>query len=147
MKGGWDSSLGKVPSQYRIDQGIERSSNIKKSDVGAGEFKKALDRFGSADGATTLKPIIPEAQQIGVRFSNHAVERMVHRGIRFAPEDLERLNQAVQKAESKGARDTLVLMRDSALIVSIKNKTVVTVMDKSSLKENVFTNIDSTVVI
>jgi flagellar operon protein len=71
----------------------------------------------------------------------------MHRGIRFAPEDLEKLNQAVQKAESKGARDTLVLMNDSALIVSVKNKTVVTVMDKTGLKENVFTNIDSTVVI
>ncbi|MEN0057740.1 MAG: hypothetical protein AAGB31_02805 [Bdellovibrio sp.] len=29
----------------------------------------------------------------------------------------------------------------------MKNNTVVTVMDKNALKENVFTNIDSTVVI
>ncbi len=81
-----------------------------------------------------------------VKFSNHAVERMQTRGISFNKADLERLNEAVTKAANKGSKDTLVLMNDSALIVSVKNKTVVTVMDKMALKENVFTNIDSTIV-
>lgn len=82
----------------------------------------------------------------GVKFSNHAVERMQTRGIKFSPDDVSRLNDAVSRAAAKGSKDTLVLMNDSALIVSVKNKTVVTVMDKSALKENVFTNIDSTIV-
>lgn len=82
----------------------------------------------------------------GVKFSNHAVERMQTRGISFDKADLERLNEAVNRAAGKGSKDTLVLMNDSALIVSVKNKTVVTVMDKTALKENVFTNIDSTIV-
>lgn len=81
-----------------------------------------------------------------VKFSNHAVERMQSRGISFNKGDLERLNQAVDKASAKGSKDTLVLMNDAALIVSVKNKTVVTVMDQAALKENVFTNIDSTIV-
>ncbi len=81
-----------------------------------------------------------------VKFSNHAVERMQTRGISFNKADMERLNDAVNRAASKGSKDTLVLMNDSALIVSVKNKTVVTVMDKNALKENVFTNIDSTIV-
>ncbi|MEZ0392299.1 MAG: TIGR02530 family flagellar biosynthesis protein [Pseudobdellovibrionaceae bacterium] len=81
-----------------------------------------------------------------VKFSNHAVERMQTRGISFNKGDLERLNEAVSRAAAKGSKDTLVLMNDSALIVSVKNKTVVTVMDKTALKENVFTNIDSTIV-
>ncbi|MGZ5279739.1 MAG: TIGR02530 family flagellar biosynthesis protein [Pseudobdellovibrionaceae bacterium] len=81
-----------------------------------------------------------------VKFSNHAVERMQTRGISFNKADMERLNEAVSRAASKGSKDTLVLMNDSALIVSVKNKTVVTVMDKAALKENVFTNIDSTIV-
>ena len=84
----------------------------------------------------------PEA----LKFSNHAVERMQTRGISFNKADLERLNEAVGRAAAKGSKDTLVLMNDSALIVSVKNKTVVTVMDKTALKENVFTNIDSTIV-
>jgi flagellar operon protein len=81
-----------------------------------------------------------------VKFSNHAVERMQTRGISFDKADMERLNEAVSRAAAKGSKDTLVLMNDSALIVSVKNKTVVTVMDKAALKENVFTNIDSTIV-
>jgi flagellar operon protein len=81
-----------------------------------------------------------------LKFSNHAVERMQTRGIRFSPEDMTRLNDAVNRAAAKGSKDSLILMKDSALIVSVKNKTVVTVMDKNALKENVFTNIDSTIV-
>ena len=82
----------------------------------------------------------------GVKFSNHAVERMQTRGIAFNKADMDKLNDAVSRAASKGSKDTLVLMNDAALIVSVKNKTVVTVMDKAALKENVFTNIDSTIV-
>lgn len=82
-----------------------------------------------------------------VKFSNHALDRMRTRGITFTPDDVNRLNEAVNKAAAKGSKDSLVLMNDSALIVSVKNKTVVTVMDKTALKENVFTNIDSTVVL
>ena len=81
-----------------------------------------------------------------VKFSNHAIERMMSRGIQFNKDAMNRLNEAVQRAASKGSKDSLILMNDSALIVSVKNKTVVTVMDKNALKENVFTNIDSTIV-
>ena len=99
------------------------------------------------------QPTAPKAPAAGglpgpgeLKFSNHAVDRMVSRGIQFTPEDIGRINDAVAKAASKGSKDSLVLINDSALIVSVKNKTVVTVMDKASMKENVFTNIDSTIV-
>lgn len=82
-----------------------------------------------------------------LKFSNHAIERMQSRGIRFTGEDMKKLDSAVEKAAQKGSKDTLVLINDAALIVNIKNRTVVTAMDKSLMKENVFTNIDSTVVI
>ena len=38
-------------------------------------------------------------------------------------------------------------MDDLAAIVSVKNRTVVTVLDANSNTENIFTNIDSTVVV
>lgn len=93
-----------------------------------------------------MKPTAQAKMPEAVKFSNHAVERMQTRGISFNQNDLGRLTEAVNKAAAKGSKDTLVLMNDSALIVSVKNKTVVTVMDKTALKENVFTNIDSTIV-
>ena len=56
------------------------------------------------------------------------------------------LQQAIDVARKKGARDSLVLMGDLALVVSVKNNTVITAVDEGSTKENVFTNIDSAVI-
>jgi flagellar operon protein len=116
-------------------------------------FRDTMDRLGSlqspvnpkAPGAATSAANGMNAKD-GVKFSNHAIERMKTRGITFTPEDMTRLSDAVGKAAAKGSKDSLILMNDSALIVSVKNNTVVTVMDKNALKENVFTNIDSTIV-
>jgi len=82
-----------------------------------------------------------------LKFSQHAVDRMRSRGVMYSPEQLQKIEGAVTKAASKGSKETLVLTDNSALVVSVKNKTVITVMDKNALKDNVFTNIDSTVVI
>lgn len=82
-----------------------------------------------------------------LNFSGHAVDRMVSRGIRLQSTDIKKLEDAVDKAQQKGSRETLVLMGDNAFIVNIKNRTVVTAMDRTMMKENVFTNIDSTVVL
>lgn len=119
-------------------------------------FKETLDKAGNV-GSTAptagisnfdLKKEIPKLTDAdsGIKFSNHAIDRMRSRGISFKPEDMSKLNEAVDRAASKGSKDSLILMNDSALIVSVKNRTVVTVMDKTALKENVFTNIDSTIV-
>lgn len=119
-----------------------------KVDDGMGvSFKDTLAQQISGSMPTpSARPGMGPNAMDGVKFSNHAVERMQTRGIRFTPEDMGRLNDAVGRAAAKGSKDSLILMNDSALIVSVKNKTVVTVMDKTALKENVFTNIDSTIV-
>ena len=62
------------------------------------------------------------------------------------PNELERLRGAVERAEEKGARDTLVLVEDKAFVVSVKNKTVITALSGAAIKEGVFTKIDSAVV-
>jgi len=107
-------------------------------------FKDALgslSRTQPSDGSQ----INPTSEII--KFSNHAIERMRMRGIRYSSEQMQKIESAVQKAQDKGARETLLLAEDSAMIVNVPNRTVVTVMDKNALKENVFTNIDSTVMI
>lgn len=60
---------------------------------------------------------------------------------------MAKLHTAIEKASNKGARESLILMDDLALVVSIKNKTVITAIDGANIKENVFTNIDSAVII
>ncbi|WP_281887627.1 TIGR02530 family flagellar biosynthesis protein [Paenibacillus sp. YYML68] len=82
-----------------------------------------------------------------LRFSHHAEERLRQRGIHFKPEQLAKLNHAIDKAATKGAKDSLMLINDTALIVNIKNRTVVTAMDQASMKDNVFTQIDSAMII
>jgi len=87
-----------------------------------------------------------QIDQQGVKFSKHAVDRMNNRGIQFSPNQMQRIEQAVSQVGAKGGKDSLVMIDDTALVVSVKNETVVTVVDKSQLKNNVFTKIDSAVI-
>lgn len=83
----------------------------------------------------------------GVKFSQHAQDRLKARNISFSANDLANLEGAVDSVAKKGGKESLVMMGDAALVVSIKNRTVVTAMDKSQMQGNVFTNIDSAVII
>ena len=85
-------------------------------------------------------------QETGITFSAHAMERLNERGITLDGKNIDRLSGAVSRAEEKGASDSLILVDDLAFIVSIKNHTVVTAMTGDNIKDNVFTNIDSTVI-
>lgn len=86
-------------------------------------------------------------QQTEVKFSAHALKRLEERQIKLNSKDMALLKDAVNRAETKGAKESLILMDQLALIVSVKNRTVITAVDGDSLKENVFTNIDSAVIV
>ncbi|MCH9023746.1 MAG: flagellar protein [candidate division Zixibacteria bacterium] len=81
-----------------------------------------------------------------IQFSKHAEARIYSRGIKMDAETVGRLVKAIEKAGEKGARETLILDKDSAYVVSVKNKTVITVFDKDSLRQGVVTAIDSAVI-
>ncbi len=81
-----------------------------------------------------------------VRFSKHAAIRLDDRNIELSSEQLNRLNEGTQKANAKGINESLVLVDELAFIVNIKNNTVITAMDQSEARENVFTNIDGAVI-
>ncbi len=83
----------------------------------------------------------------GVKFSQHAQDRLRARNITFSAADLASLEGAVNSVAQKGGKESLVMMGDSALVVSVRNRTVVTALDKSQMRGNVFTNIDSAVII
>lgn len=89
--------------------------------------------------------VLDKQLQQSVQFSRHAQQRMQQRGINFSPQQVERLEQAVSQVNAKGGRDSLVMLDETALVVSVKNNTVVTVADKEQLKQNVFTKIDSAI--
>lgn len=83
----------------------------------------------------------------GLQFSKHAQERVMQRGIDVTPELMEELNDAVKKADAKGAKDVVIFDSINAFIVNVPNKTVVTTMTGSEMRNNVFTNIDSAVIL
>lgn len=80
-----------------------------------------------------------------VQFSKHAARRVEERGINMTDNLLSDLNQAVQKARDKGARDVVIIGESGAFIVNVPNNVVVTTMSGTEMKENIFTNIDSAV--
>lgn len=80
-----------------------------------------------------------------IKFSGHAVKRLETRDIQLDDVALQNLQNAVDQAEAKGSKDSLVMMNDVAYIVNIPNKTVVTAMKLSERSDQVFTNIDSVV--
>jgi flagellar operon protein len=80
-----------------------------------------------------------------VKFSSHALKRLEERQIQLSDDQMQKISFAVEKAELKGAKDSLVMMDSTAFIVNIPNKTVITALPIAESKENVFTNIDSVV--
>lgn len=111
--------------------------------VGKPQSKPAVKPEGSGQ----FNQVLDQAQKKqDIRFSAHAQQRMNARGIQYTQGQIERLNQAVSQVDAKGGRDSLVMLDETALVVSVKNETVVTVVDRENLKQNVFTNIDSAVI-
>jgi flagellar operon protein len=81
-----------------------------------------------------------------LRFSGHALQRIQHRGITLDEATMSRLDGGVQRAAAKGSRDSLVLVDETAFVVSVPNRTVITAVDREHMREQVFTNIDSAVI-
>jgi flagellar operon protein len=82
-----------------------------------------------------------------LKVSGHANTRLQSRNIQLGEGEWSRVLDGVQRAAAKGSKESLVLIDDVALVVSVKNRTVITAVDKAHLKENVFTNIDSAVIV
>ena len=80
-----------------------------------------------------------------LKFSSHAAKRIEARNIELDEGTINKLQTAVEKAEAKGSKDSLVMLDDNVFIINIPNRTVITALAKSDSKENIFTNIDSVV--
>ncbi|HEB84448.1 MAG TPA: hypothetical protein ENI92_05545 [Bacteroidetes bacterium] len=82
-----------------------------------------------------------------VTVSAHAAQRLLQRGITLDQADLAKIDEALDRASEKGAKESLFVLRDLALVVSVPNRTVITALHGDSAKENVFTQIDSAVLL
>lgn len=82
-----------------------------------------------------------------LKISKHANERLIERNISISDEEWQVVTDKVFEARSKGVNQPLVLMEQAALIVSAKNATVITAMERTKAKNQLFTNIDGTIVL
>lgn len=82
-----------------------------------------------------------------LKISKHARERIEERNIQISQEEWKMVTDKVLEARLKGVNQPLVLMDQAALVVSAKNETVITAMDIGEAKQQLFTNIDGTIVL
>ena len=121
-------NLHRIPSQPLIRHGqpIKTVQNPKQS---------FLEHLNNATKPTELK------------ISKHANDRLKERNIHISDAEWAHVSSKVNEAKMKGIKDSLVLMEQAALIVSAKNSTVITAMDRMEAKDQLFTNIDGTIVL
>ena len=116
-----------------------------------GGAEQGSARVGRGQGTSLPNHVFQEVLDAAgsrTRFSSHAKTRIEQRGVRLTADDLTRLDDAIDRMAAKGVRDALVYMsRGLAMVVSVKNRTVITALDEASAKENIFTNIDSAAIL
>ena len=109
--------------------------------------QKGRQKVSTTDGFSFEQVLQNTQSSNEVKFSKHAASRLNDRNIELTSEQLERLKDGTKKAGEKGIQESLVLVDELAFIVNTKSNTVITAMDQSETKENVFTNIDGAVII
>ncbi len=128
---------------YRVNHGqIIQTGGIDQS-------QKPRQTEKLVEGQKSFKEILDGSikEKSEVKLSFHAQQRLDQRNIKLDEADMSAIKDAMEKAEKKGAKDALLLYKDLALVTSIKNKTIITAVDSKSADENVFTNIDSAVLV
>lgn len=119
----------KLPGQKNVNKNPEKVSDLQNS-----EFNQLLkDQIKSNQNEISL--------------STHAAKRIQERNLNMDQGEIQKLTNAFQKLETKGGQDSLVITDNAAYIVDVPNRKVVTAMDKENLLENVFTKIDSTIMV
>ncbi|HEY1597308.1 MAG TPA: TIGR02530 family flagellar biosynthesis protein [Thermoleophilaceae bacterium] len=121
-----------------VPPGISPAAPAGASSVGAG-------RAQPVEGPS-FDQIFRQQQAGSLQFSQHALQRIERRGIDLSDGTLQRLQAGTDRAASKGSRDSVVFVDNTAFVVSVRNKTVITAVDREHMREHVFTNIDSAVI-
>ncbi len=125
----------KVGQTYYPKHPVSSSKQVNSAAVNQNQFSKILNEQLKSSDTKELK------------FSSHAKQRLDSRWIQLDSNAMDKLNSAVDKADKKGVKDSLVLMDDIAFVVNVPNRVVVTTVDEASMKEHIFTNIDGAIIL
>lgn len=121
--------LNKINPKYDTNKTNEAKPNVNDTDNSS--FQNILSNK------------IEETEPL--KFSKHANLRLFDRNLNLTTTQLNRVVDGVNSAREKGVKESLVLVDDIALVVSVKNNTVITATNKN--QSNIFTNIDGAVIV
>ncbi|MCL6629277.1 MAG: flagellar protein [Armatimonadetes bacterium] len=109
---------------------------------------KTVSAPQSPTGRTDFSTVLAqETQRLdSLRISSHAQKRLASSRVELSASDIRRIDQAVERASAKGSNQSLVMLDNLALVVSVKNRVVITAIDEARTREGIFTNIDSVVI-
>ena len=132
-------SLDALYTQLIQAPGAARPADPLRKPSSSTDFASELDRLLATPEQESAAP------SAEVHFSKHAKARLQSRGITLDESHMERISKAVDQLEGKGAKESLVLLDDTALIVGVPKRTVITAMSRDEALGNLFTGIDSAV--
>jgi flagellar operon protein len=115
----------------QINSSPNNKSNIANNTSEKVSFKDILDNV--------------KTKSEGFTISKHAALRLNE--INFTEDDMKQIEKGFQIAKDKNSKNTVMLYKDVALIASVENKTLITAVEKERAKDNIFTNIDSVVIL
>lgn len=95
---------------------------------------------------TQFQNLLNEAQQ-KLKISKHASQRITQRNINISDVEWNKIEEKMQVAKSKGLNESLFLTQNAALIINVKNAIVVTALNRTEASNQIFTNIDSAILI
>lgn len=121
-------SVGNIGQLAGSQKAVGNNPNSKQKEA---RFQDVLDGVKSKDQSFTI--------------SKHAASRLNE--INFTKEDMEQIQKGFKIAQDKNSKNTVMLYKDVALIASVENKTLITAVEKDRAKDNIFTNVDSVVIL
>ncbi|MGL4761252.1 MAG: TIGR02530 family flagellar biosynthesis protein [Sarcina sp.] len=126
---------GRPYGAYNIDN--LNSDNLSQNKIQENTEKNSFSEI--------LNGKLTDKNDYSFKVSKHAGERL--RELGFTKKDYEKIENAMEKARAKGSKNTVIVYRGSAIVASVENNTIITAVDKNRADDNVFTNIDSAVIL
>lgn len=132
---------------YRIINGnicsLEPLSGGQNTQTLKNTSKKLSNTNKISEFQSVLNNVVTKKDDITI--SKHAALRL--NDVNFTDEDMTRIKRGFEIAKEKNSKNAVMIYKDTALIASIENKTIITAVNKDRAKDNVFTNIDSVVIL
>jgi len=134
--------------EINLESGVDEMQ-IQKSFIPPIGIQKLNTENKSRTTNTNFADHLQEAikNDTNLTISKHAKTRIEQRNIEISSEDWKKISEKVTEAKQMGVNESLVLLDHAALIVSAKNQTVITAMDRSETNSQIFTNINGTIII